>query len=275
MLGLLLARMRELGTYDESLIVVTADHGASFRRGEPVRGASPDNVDGVLWVPLLVKLPGQTTPRVDDRPARTIDVVPTIADVIGLHLPDAVDGRSLLGDPPPADAPDERRVYDWGFNTIVPNADGYALVDGRRWFQEMLDQPAPGAGDDPDLRFYRWGRHADLVGQDVDDLPQGPARPIPTTTDEPDHYEGLPPGQVAVYVSGEVETGDEMDVAVAVNGRIGGWAELAATSDPDEGHYWVVVPPEFLDTDGEDEIALYAIVGEANDVRLDPLDPPS
>jgi Sulfatase len=153
MLGLLLARMRELGTYDESLIVVTADHGASFRRGEPVRGASPDNVDGVLWVPLLVRLPGQTTPRVDDRPARTIDFVPTIADVIGLDLPDAVDGRSLLGEPPPADAPDERRVYDWGFNTIVPNADGYALVDGRRWFQEMLDQPAPGAGDNPDLRF--------------------------------------------------------------------------------------------------------------------------
>ncbi len=275
MLGLLLDRLRDLGTYDDSMIVVTADHGASFRQGEPVRGASPDNVDGVLWVPLLVKLPGQTTGRVDDRPARTIDVLPTIADAIGLTLPGTVDGQSLLGDLPPADDPDERRVYDWGFNTIVPNADGYALIDGRRWFQEMLDQPAPGAGDDPELRFFRFGRHADLVGQEVDDLPQGAARSITTTTDAPRHYAGVPEGQAAVYVSGEVGTGEELDIAVAVNGRIGGWAELQGTSDPDEGHYWVVVPPSFLREDGEDVIELYAIEGEGDDVRLVPLDPPS
>ena len=173
MLGVILARLQELDTYDDSLIVVTADHGAAFETGEPIRGVSPDNADSVLWVPLLVKPPGQTTGRIDDRPARTIDVLPTMADVLELDLPDGTDGVSLLG-PAPAAGPDERRVYDWGFNRLEPNADGYSLIDGTQGFADLLAQPAPGEGDDPDLRFYRFGRHADLVGRQVDDLPAAP-----------------------------------------------------------------------------------------------------
>jgi Sulfatase len=273
MVGLLMNRLRELGTYDDSLIVVTADHGASFRQGEPIRGASADNVDGVLWVPLLIKAPGQTAGGVDDRPARTIDVLPTIADVIGLDLSTDVEGRSLLG-PVPVDGPDQRRVYDWGFNTLVPNAEGYALVDGTYWFREMLDQPAPGEGDDAALRFFRFGRHGELVGERVDDLPQGPALDLDTDLDEPQHYEGVPPGAIPVYVAGDVGTGERLDVAVAVNGRIGGWAELQPTDDPDTGHYWVVVPPAFLQAE-DNRIELYAIDGDGDDVRLDPLNAPA
>ena len=173
MLGVILARLQELDTYDDSLIVVTADHGAAFETGEPIRGVSEANADSVLWVPLLVKPPRQTTGRIDDRPARTIDVLPTMADVLELDLPDGTDGVSLLG-PEPATGPDERRVYDWGFNRLEPNADGYSLIDGTQGFADLLAQPAPGEGDDPDLRFYRFGRHADLVGRRVDDLPAAP-----------------------------------------------------------------------------------------------------
>jgi hypothetical protein len=42
-----------------------------------------------------VKMPGQQVGRVDDRDARTIDIVPTIADSLGLTIPWHVDGRSL------------------------------------------------------------------------------------------------------------------------------------------------------------------------------------
>ena len=49
------------------------------------------------------------------------------------------------------------------------------------------------------------------------------------------------------------------DVAVAVNGRIGGWATVQATTRSER--FWVLVPPELLAQDGEDDIEVYAIQG--------------
>ena len=49
-----------------------------------------------------------------------------------------------------------------------------------------------------------------------------------------------------------MNAGQALDVAIAVNGRIGGWAERQATSRGNR--FWTVVPPEFLRDDGEDEI---------------------
>jgi hypothetical protein len=40
-------------------------------------------------------LPGQHRAVIDDRSARTIDILPTIANVLGIHVPWRLDGRSL------------------------------------------------------------------------------------------------------------------------------------------------------------------------------------
>ena len=47
-------------------------------------------------MPLFIKLPGQRRGRIISRPVRTIDLLPTIADVLGIRIPWHVDGRSLL-----------------------------------------------------------------------------------------------------------------------------------------------------------------------------------
>ena len=95
----LLHRLDHLGTYDDSLVVVTADHGVSFSGGQPVRGSTPRNIDQIAWSPLFIKAPHQRAGRIDDRNAESIDVLPTIASLIGSHLPWKVDGRSLTGPP--------------------------------------------------------------------------------------------------------------------------------------------------------------------------------
>ncbi len=46
-------------------------------------------------MPLFVKLPGQRRGRLDDRAALTVDVVPTIAEELGLDFTPGADGRSL------------------------------------------------------------------------------------------------------------------------------------------------------------------------------------
>ena len=105
LLGRLIARLRETGLWDRALVVVTADHGVSFRVGQADgRAVTPENVEDIAPVPLFVKAPGQRTGRVSTRPVQTIDILPTIADELGVDLPWRVDGRSAEG-PAPAGRP--------------------------------------------------------------------------------------------------------------------------------------------------------------------------
>lgn len=49
--------------------------------------------DSVAYVPLMVKVPGQTEGRVDDSNLMAVDVVPTIADLVGISVAWDVDGH--------------------------------------------------------------------------------------------------------------------------------------------------------------------------------------
>jgi hypothetical protein len=95
-LGRIMRRLHRTGLWNRSLFIVTADHGISFRSGEQARTVDPTNIGDIAPVPLFLKRPGQRLGAVDDRSARTIDIVPTIANVLRIHIPWSVDGRSLL-----------------------------------------------------------------------------------------------------------------------------------------------------------------------------------
>ena len=105
LVGRLRERLSSQGLYNDALVIVTADHGVSMRPGDRARNFSGDNAAEVLSVPLVVKLPESTAGirrgTIDDVNAETIDVLPTVARVLGISAPWAVDGRSLLGGDPP------------------------------------------------------------------------------------------------------------------------------------------------------------------------------
>src|SRR6185295_15509980 len=96
LLGRLQARLRETGLFDKCLLVVVADHGICFRAGESRRMVTPGNLADIMAIPLFIKAPGQAMGNISDRAAQSIDVLPTIADILGIKLPMPVDGRSLL-----------------------------------------------------------------------------------------------------------------------------------------------------------------------------------
>ena len=98
-LGTLVRRLQAVGLYDRALVVVVADHGISFEPGGSPRAVTEGNVADIAGVPFFVKYPGQRHGAVDRRAAETIDVVPTIADVVGARIPWHVDGRSLRAAP--------------------------------------------------------------------------------------------------------------------------------------------------------------------------------
>jgi hypothetical protein len=101
-LGSVIDRLREEGVYDEALVMVVADHGITIGPGvENQRLITEDTVGTIAAVPMFVKypegLPGVHPGTVDDVRAETVDLVPTIADVIGTTVPWAMEGLSLLG----------------------------------------------------------------------------------------------------------------------------------------------------------------------------------
>jgi hypothetical protein len=96
LLGRLIDRLQKTGLWSKALIVVTADEGDSFRGGDFRRNPSKTNLSTVAFIPLFIKLPGQTSGRVIDRRVTSVDILPTIADVLGVRVPWKTDGRSVL-----------------------------------------------------------------------------------------------------------------------------------------------------------------------------------
>lgn len=84
-IGLLLAQLRERGLYDDSLIVVTSDHGDAFYE-HGVISHSTTPYEELVRVPLLVKLPGNRfAGRTVDAQVRLIDVFPTVLKAVGIQ----------------------------------------------------------------------------------------------------------------------------------------------------------------------------------------------
>jgi len=94
-IGELIARLKELGLYDETLIILNADHGEGFgEHGFWYHGSTV--FDEMCLVPLIVKPPRSRERNKEVRGVvRNIDVVPTILDYCGLEAPAAWDGQSL------------------------------------------------------------------------------------------------------------------------------------------------------------------------------------
>jgi choline-sulfatase len=103
----IMAGLEKRGLADDTLVVLTADHGEEFWDHGSV-GHGHSVFDELLHVPLLVRLPGVTqrgaTVAAD---VGLVDVAPTILDALGQVPPEGMAGRSflpeLLGDA--ADAP--------------------------------------------------------------------------------------------------------------------------------------------------------------------------
>lgn len=94
--GRLYDALAESGILDQSILMVTSDHGQLFERG--VHGhTTPLLYEPVIHVPLLVSLPGQMA-RVDvHAPTSSVDVLPTLLELTGQDVPAWCEGSALPG----------------------------------------------------------------------------------------------------------------------------------------------------------------------------------
>ncbi len=94
-LQILFRSLRERQVYDNSLIVITSDHGEAL--GERNFLGHPMSVyQDQLRVPLIIKYPQQKTSLVEDAPASLVDIMPTVLAILKLKSPERLSGRNLL-----------------------------------------------------------------------------------------------------------------------------------------------------------------------------------
>jgi hypothetical protein len=259
-IGQIVARMKALRTYDDTLLIVTADHGVAFSGRDVIRGVSNTNYEQIAWTPLFVKRPGQTRGETSDRQVRSIDVLPTIADVIGLELPWKVDGTSVFRTRAERDV---IRVLGWStWDRARPGPDGYMRFDARAGFLHVLGSAVPKGSGGPRLGLYQSGPLGGLVGRKIDQLPRG--SPLRTTArlDEPDNWTDVDPRAAVLpaYVSGTIRTRRPLTVAVTVNGVVGGTSKTftrADAADPLDRRFFTTIPPQLLRS-GRNELRVFA-----------------
>ena len=88
--------MRAVGLWNKALVVVDPDHGISFHGDDLRRDPTRTNLSDLAFIPFFVKLPEQKTGRVVDTHITTEDILPTIADVLGVAMDPEWQGTSLL-----------------------------------------------------------------------------------------------------------------------------------------------------------------------------------
>ena len=94
--GRLLAEARNLGLYDDALIVVAADHGEGLGDHKELMHAT-FVYNSTMHVPLIVRLPGgRGGGSVVTDLASTLDIAPTILDALGIPAPEGIQGVSLI-----------------------------------------------------------------------------------------------------------------------------------------------------------------------------------
>ena len=94
--GRLIAFLKDVDSYENSILVVTGDHGEGLgEHGEKTHGFFVYN--STLHIPLLIKVPGATARTIDSE-ASLVDVMPTVLQALATAGPASVQGRSLLSD---------------------------------------------------------------------------------------------------------------------------------------------------------------------------------
>ena len=167
LVGELVSHLKEQDLYDQSLLVLTSDHGTAFRPGDSRRLVTSTNYPGIISIPLIVKEPHQKAGQISDRNVETIDILPTILDVLDINSSWKLDGVSALSQRP--ERPQKITFSDKGQQFTFDA--GLSARD--EFLQRQLD--LFGSGDWSAV--FEVGPYPRLVGTRLEDLRIRQSRP--------------------------------------------------------------------------------------------------
>jgi hypothetical protein len=272
LVGRVVRRLKEQGIYDGSVIVLVADHGATFRRNLDRRRTFPVDLEDLASVPLLVKGPGQRRGRISDRYVRTVDVLPTIADLLNLHISWRLHGRSSF-DPAVAR---RKTVFQYrGPNATIGRARDArvtmrtARFEARqaRTLRRKLALFGEGAAA-PGL--FGIGPNRSFLGRPLGELRIGRGTALRASFDRGRalssvrRRSGFVPAQVTGKIRGRGSR-RKRALALAVNGRVEAVGESFVMSRRRPAYFSLIVPEAAL-RDGANRVQLF-VVGRGGVLR--------
>jgi arylsulfatase A-like enzyme len=148
-IGKIVAKLKTLGLYDSTLIVLSSDHGEGFgEHGKYYHGMTV--YDEMARVPIIIKPPRwRNRNKVVLGQVRNIDLMPTILDYCGLRVPEDCVGQSLRpfieGDAcPQLPSITETRIDE--LNPLMAfRHEGYKLIynlgNGQVWLYDLGADP--------------------------------------------------------------------------------------------------------------------------------------
>jgi hypothetical protein len=250
----LIGSLKQKGVYDESLVIVTADHGRGFRSGVLTRALEQDNGD-MLHVPLFIKLPRQPKGMISDAFVSTMDILPTIADVLGIETGWDFDGRSLF---------DEKREYISRIQVKVKN-ETYSFDSKDVTSLPLLNWQVATFGSRRPLSETSIIRpYSELIGRDLDSLqvdtpdqaPDIQLRRSLSSYSVVELESGIVPSLLQTEVAGKIAN-DDRSIAIAVNGMI---ADVAPIYRNEAGSLQLTAfLPEKYFRDGTNEVAAFLV----------------
>ncbi len=133
MLSELFDILRDEGLWDDTIVVVTSDHGEEFfEHGK--KGHKNNLFVESVHVPLLIKYAGDGPTGRDSRPASLVDLFPTLTEEAGLWVEGPLHGRSLRE---PNPDPDRPLFFELLTTWYYPGEDGQVDDRKQEWIGVM------------------------------------------------------------------------------------------------------------------------------------------
>jgi hypothetical protein len=271
MLGDLFARLDTAGVYDDALVVVVGDHGQAYVPEAPLRGLAEANYEQVAWTPLMIKAPGQDSGAVDDRNLSAVDVLPTIAEQLGIELDWEIDGVPAAEVPAePTGRRQTKRVVPGPFDVLEPGEDGLVELDADAGLARVVDADlVPGEG--PDAVWQRTD-HSALLRRSVDELDVGSTTDAGLSVRQLDRIENPGDDDPAIEVIAPTSLDRGATVALAVNGTVAAVAPVTQAPRIEDGGGNVVhalLMPDPIEA--TNDLTAYLVTGPAGAETLRPL----
>jgi hypothetical protein len=232
-------KLKSEGMWDDSLIVVAADHGVAFPKDVQRRRLTRETAAEIAPIPLFIKAPGQQRGEVDDA-----------YDILNLDPKVEMDGKSAFSDE--VQSRDELRfLIRNSFEVLRIPTDEFAAE--RRVVIDR-NQRLVGSGADGPARPFQLGPNQDLIGEPA----SAAGEPLDVELSYAPEYGRVDPaaGYVPAHVVGKVNGPDRhpRDIAIAVNGTIVAVGNTFELVEGEDGELVSVMVPEMAFRKGSNDV---------------------
>ena len=258
LIGDLVTKMKASNNWDNTMIVVTADHGITFEPGKSYRDTidvnSPGTLEDIYRVPLFIKYPGQSAPVVSDCPASSIDILPTVLAANGTSIPRSIQGANLASTCPKRTS----RVIRWPDGSTKLSTSFPSVVRRVKYYDRWIDADSDVDG------IYRSARSGSLLGTAAP-ASAAVSKSLTWRLNLAQNYQRVGSGRLApvpARASGlffvEQDICDKCEGLIAVNGMFVGVAsELAGMKTAKAGQYFSISLMTRLIQPGQNQVELW------------------